>query len=330
MKHIFITSLTLVLMGSAAAYAQVVTPLKISVNCSSGQKIQPHLNNKTRARKLILTISGVCSENLNIDRSDVVITGPTPGQRAATISGRIDLVGAQRIVIRHLKVNFRNSAKTSPEGEAMGIAARLGTSLTLLNVAIAGHRDYGLGIYRNAVVEMKNSFVAVPSTGLNAVFIADGGHMQMFKSTVISNSTQANEGAAIGLYRNASARIRNGSTVRHTNASPTDPWTGVAIQAGDDSSFRVQKESNTIEGNIVVYDSSSADFRDSNITGLLAITDQSHLELRSSVTATGNASVGNRGYLEVNGATYSGTINCWNDGAVKSAGGATTNNCAVY
>lgn len=294
----------------------------VSVNCGAGQTISAAIASAPRASKVTITVNGTCNEVIEIARDDVAIEGPTAGTPSATIVGQLDIISSQRIALRDLIV--RDSSE-------IGVMATRGSSMHITNVRITGHQNSALAVIQNSVVRVESSHLEGPATTQQTVVITDGGHMQMFGSTVISNSTiSTGGGAAIGLYRGGNTRIRDGSTIRNTNPSATDPNRGAAIEVGDGSTVRIQSGANVVDGNIAVYDTSLVDLRDVTVSAFIGVRDQSQLEMRSSVVATGNAIVVRRSLFEVNGATYNGTIDCSFDGAVRGQGGASTNNCLFY
>ncbi len=320
----------LVLAASvASAQAQDVTPLNVAVNCGAAEKIQPVVNKKTRARKLIITISGTCNENVTILRDDVVIKGPQAGARNATIRGHVEIRG-DRVELLHLKVNHRNTPKSNPANSDYGVIATRGASIFLKNIAITGHRDGALAVVRVSFARVENSFMTAPPTAGETIAIADGSMVRLINTRVVGNRNESGFGPAIGLYRAGIVRIDQNNKLEHNAASPSDPWTGAAIMALDGSTVRVQRSGNTINGNIVIAQQSKADIRDVTVNGNFRVQENSLVELRSTTTVNGDAQVFLRGLLKINGATGTGTITCNSDGAIFNAAGVTQTGCVVY
>lgn len=310
------------LFGVMPAAAQNVPLLNVAVNCGGGQKIQGHLNNKTRARRLIITITGTCNENLKISRDDVIIKGPTPGQRNATITGSIIVTGSTRIELLHLKVLA---------GPDFGITVKRGSSVFMKNIGVSGHPQGALAIVRASVVQLENSTLgSPPSTPDATIQVVDNSVLQMERTTVFANGGGFN--AVIGVYRSGAVRIRGaGSTIVHNGAPQADESTAAAIAAYDNSNVRVQDSGHTITGNIAISDGSTADLRDNTINGNVFAHRMSLIEFRNTSNIIGTVRSGTRSLIDYKGATQTGTASCFQDGAVRGKpASVTATNCVEY
>jgi len=293
---------------ASPAGAQHVQPQLLKLNCSAGHKIQGQLDTQTRARPLTIIVSGRCTENLTIRRHDVTIKGADANARTASITGQITVHGST--LVRLQDVTIQNSA-----GAAYGLRIEGASSIELINVLIKGHKRGAMAVLRNSVADVKNSILTAGNAAEATITVADGGTLVMQKSTVVANRSESGLGPAIGLYRRAGLRLFELNVIKH-NGATSDPWTGAAIMVLDGSNARVQNTpGNQLMGNIVVSDQSSADVRDTRITGNLLVQENSLFEQRDTSPITGDVTIDRRGLMDIR-TTIGGTVTCAGEGAV--------------
>ena len=296
------------------AAAQHVTPQVIKLDCNAGHRIQGHLETQTRARPLVIIIAGTCSESLIVRRHDVEIRGAAGDTRSTSLNGTISIYGSTLVQIRDLTIQNSN-------GSAYGITAEAGSSVEMTNVLVKGHARGAMAVLRNSVVDAKQSTFTAGDTAEGTIIVADGASLLMHQSTVVGNRSESGLGPTIGLYRRAGLRLFARNIIRH-NGATADPWTGAAVVALDGSNARVQHTpGNTITGNIVVSDQSSADVRDARITGNLLVQENSLFEQRDTTPITGDVIIARRGLMDIR-TTISGSVTCSGEGAVFGTGTA--------
>ena len=93
-----------------------------------------------------------------------------------------------------------------------------------------------------------------------------------------------------------------------------------------------RQQTATIEGNIVISEVAAADLRNVNITGNLRLDRMGLVELRDTTTFNGDTRVGTRALLDYKNGSQTGSVVCFNDGAVRSVPGSVTVDpgCVVY
>lgn len=300
--------------GIGTAAAQHITPQQIKLDCSAGHKIQSQLNTLTRARPLIFEISGICQEDLIIRRHDVVIKGAAANTRTATIRGSVTVQGSTLVHLKDLTIQ-------DDQGAQYGVTIEAGSSVELVNILVKGHKRGAVAVLRNSVVDTSKSTFSAGNEAEATLTIADGGTLVMRDSAVVANRSESGLGPAIGVYRRASVRLLANNTIKHNGAND-DPWTGAAMVVLDGSNARIQgTPGNTVVGNIVVSDQSSADVRDTQITGNLLVQENSLFEQRDTSPIRGDVIVERRGLMDIR-TTITGTVNCSGQGAVYGTGAA--------
>jgi hypothetical protein len=96
-------SVSLAWPGSAAA----LTDLVLNVDCASGARVGQALNRPTLFdRRLVVVVSGTCTENVTIERDDVVLRGVSSGGVSAADASKpaILINGARRVALEGLGV----------------------------------------------------------------------------------------------------------------------------------------------------------------------------------------------------------------------------------
>ena len=194
---------------------------------------------------------------------------------------------------------------------------------------------------RNAYVDIFGSTVLNPAAGDNALLITDGGVVRASDgagfNTFVSSNGASDNGAAVGLFRSASARFDGSVFFENENG-------GLALQILDTSNVQVRSSSGAlirmINGNVIIGNNSAADLREvdvggdtvvernsnlnvvgmSTVSGLVTIKDQSLLSLSDS---TGVVVINND--VTCTGGTAGGVVN-----AAANSGGGSIIGCSLF
>lgn len=209
----------LVYANDAAALSDLV----VNVNCANGQTIEQALNRPTVFdRRLVIVVQGTCTENVTVERDDVVLRAHASGggvNSADAAKSAIDINGAKRVALVDLSV----------AGGRHGVRATGGASF-----AIHG------GAVRSAV--------------LNGISVVDA-------SASVDGSTIESNGRAGALAESGSITLTN-STVRANQFSGVTAFRGGQVKLGDVDDAGTVCCGNTITENtldgVTVADSASA------------------------------------------------------------------------
>ena len=177
-------------------------PTALAVNCPL-DSIQDAVDQAEAGTPLTITVSGTCTEEVVITTSDVTVQGNNIIDDH--VVGGFTVTGAQRVSIKHLTI--RDGTTSYP----VGVFASRGASVVLDDLFISGQSGVGIWLSRNAYADILGSTVQNPANGDNALLIADGAVVRASDGAGFNTFTSANgapnNGAAVGLFRSASARL---------------------------------------------------------------------------------------------------------------------------
>ena len=265
---------------------------------------------------------------MTIKRDHVTIRGNVPGTKSATIKGEIKISGAQNVKLLDLIV------KRQAGPAANGVLAIKGAEVYIENITSTTHKLSALVVGRNATVWVDKSSFIGSTISRETIIVVDGGHMRFERSLARATKVDDFDGFALGLYRNATARLGNNARLEHTNNPlSANEWEGAAVVAHDSSVFRLHHigAANTVTGNVVMSDASAGDLRNSNITGNVFSHRQSLIEFRNTTAVTGNVRSGTRSMVDYKGASQTGTAACFQEGALKGKpAGVTETGCVLF
>jgi hypothetical protein len=288
----------------------------VTVMCGSGDTITSAIAQGTGGTPITITVVGTCEEEVSVYRDDVTIQGSTvneDGGPVDTLEGGIDVLTSHRVTLKNLILR---------DGADTGVQARRGASVTIDNLDIRGFPGAGIGIIRHSFARIDGTYVRNPVGGYNAVYLNDGSTARITNSHFVSENGSQYDGAALGLFRQSSARLDAGNMLENTNVD-TDPTYAQAINILDTSNLRIQRSDNVVTGNILLESNSAADFRNVIINGQVDLHGQVHTTMSGTTTVNGDVTVQNRSLLESYsdpGPVVSGTVTCSGESAVS--GGA--------
>jgi hypothetical protein len=213
----------------------------ISVDCGGGETVGDALA-ETRAHTgvVVITVFGVCTENVDVGRSETIIRGGAPG--AAIIAAT-----STSPVIRLMNPGGRNRllALQGPltiSGGGIGVMVDGGAQVHLNGVVVSGNASAGISANRRSTVRLTNNTI-VENNGLgvdaqNGAFVSVAGGsirdnndygLQLQNGAVAEVGFGAqitlNRGGApgpgtirgaVGLYAGSVLRLRNASVTANT------------------------------------------------------------------------------------------------------------------
>jgi hypothetical protein len=329
MNHYVIGGIAIVLaVASMPTAAEAVT-----VNCNTPAHT---ISGALALGAKDITVVGTCTENVEIRQDDVTIEGIG----AATVVGQLFVNGANRVTVKNLTVQgapqpadsgilidrggsavldhvtVRNAVtgvdatgssyveiingSLFENNTADGIRVQLGSSGVVKDSTSRNNGDGGVTVTRGGSVELvHNSFV--DNVGFQ-VFITEGSTGFLEGNTL----TAAGEDEGLGVFRNATARLRGDNTITAQAGALDIQRTGVFIQAfGHD----------VVNGPIAMFTLGNVDIRDAVINGDVNIDDHSVVTLRSdSTTVNGNIGLARDSGLSLEGPVIiNGSIDCADD-----------------
>jgi hypothetical protein len=294
------------------------------VECDQGDTIADALAGSGAARRVILTITGQCNEAVNLTRDDVTLLGGS-----GTITGRITLDGAHRIVIDGL---------TLPGG----IAAERGATVLIQNSTIDVGSDTAILAIHGSFAEILNNPL-IRSEERCAVLATERGEVRMQGNPMIQSNQSSNSiCAALGIFRGGLARLLGGNNL--VNGAGGDVFTivdgsvlrqdggldsfqgngfiartghaeirnaafdGGRLQVGNNSSVRFQNS--VLNGELAVFNMSLVEFRNNTaINESIGVFQNSTVRVRPGNTVNGDMVIGARSQAVFNFGGAGGTVN---------------------
>ena len=266
--------------------------LNVFVNCDANYStVQSALNGLTGPATII--VSGTCTENLQITKDDVTITGATSAttiQPADLDLPTILVQGASRVALSNMIV----------EGDSAGVSEVIGSSVIINNCTIR-NASVGVNVMDSAALILANSTITGNGTGVlvhnsgsarigvnvagqsgpntitgnskEGIRVANGGAAYIHSNTISGNQT----GVAIN---HATARLLGGNTITGNGGTdPNNPGYGVAVRQGvllqgaGDYPLQDAPSRDTISGNnfsgLFAWNGSSLDIQYATINGNL-------------------------------------------------------------
>jgi hypothetical protein len=189
---------------------------------------------------------------------------------------------------------------------AGGVNVDLASSAIVADSYIRNNGEVGIAVARGGSAAIDRSVI---DGSLEGVTIGLGGDATLADNRI--ESTDSEDGSALGLLRGAAARLNGGNTLTSS---------GVALFATYGSSLiQHQRGHDRIDGPVQVAIDSSAEFRNVEITGRMEISDHALVRLRdqsgdsSNTTVRGNITVSQDSGLNFIGGTpvkVVGDISC--------------------
>ena len=211
------------------------------VNCAAGEKIQAALDAAASDRQVSLTVSGNCTENVQIARSDVTIMGAAPDRYAAALTGLFNVVGAKNVRIEGFAIH------DNPAGT--GIRAAAGAEVTVVRSSVR-QVDFGIRVMRQAKVIVNKSIVRSNYIG---ILTHEQSQLYIANSTVISDSQRGPGdpydgfyGAALVASAHSSINaVFNNRILRAPAVDPAKPRISIRSPRAPTSSSAARKSSAT-------------------------------------------------------------------------------------
>lgn len=274
------------------------------VNCAApGASIQEAIDRVLFATPMKVIVRGECVEDVQVRRDDVTLAAHWQG---GTVVGTIHVDGAQRVVIDSLTVT----------GDGDGLSVVNNASATVRNAILEGNAGSGLFAGRNALVILHDNMIR--ENGEYGLLVTDGANAQIRGGNTIESDVAdwLSVGAALGAYRHATVVIRGGGNVIRNHAmgpvmspgpfpSPPPPpeplpmpprsadAVGFAIDVEHNSSFRQDRGHAVVVGHVEIFNLTSADFRDVELTGHIFVDGlDANLRMRNSTVNGGMSMFG--------------------------------------
>jgi hypothetical protein len=206
-------------LGVTAAWGAPAIKTR-TIDCSKGKSIQAVLDSE-KADSLILELSGICQEDVDINRSNVVLRGNDPtvdGIRGATA----DPSTAPPVLSIHDARNVTLENIGIYDGARHGLLATDVFRLIISNARIEGHASNGVMAFGVDIVRIANTTISAGVDGIQAVgdvtcsgCTIDAGRIGFLafegQHTLTGNSTVTSGGYGVFAQLAASLEIRDSS-----------------------------------------------------------------------------------------------------------------------
>ena len=218
-----------------------LTDLVLNVDCASGSRIGQALNRPTLFdRRLVVVVSGTCTENVTIERDDVVLRAGSSGGGITSADSTKPVIlvnGARRVALEGLVVTGgRDGIRIASGGTAeirggavrnssfTGVLAISGASATVDGTVVEGHGQYGVGANGATVTVLRSN---LRSNNFSGAVAASGGALTLGQiddagNVCCGNTIEGNRLDGVTVARAASARLFD-NTIRG-NGVATGRW----------------------------------------------------------------------------------------------------------
>lgn len=250
--RIVIPSTTAALAVAAAlawpTAASALADLVVNVDCASGGRINQALSRPTLVdRRLVVVVSGTCTENVTIERDDVVLRAQGSGgsvSAADPSKPAIVINGARRVVLENLTVvggldavqatggaSVAIRASAIRNGVQNGVRIESGSSAVVDGSTIEDNGEVGVLVRRSAGVTMTDS--TVRRNALYGVAAVNGasaslGNIDRFGNICCGNVIEDNRFDGV-LIADSSGAYLYGNTIRG-NGIPTGRFGILAVR----------------------------------------------------------------------------------------------------
>jgi len=212
--------------------------LELTVDCAAGGTVGAALAEaQTHPGPVNITISGVCEENVGINRDDVSLSGlvRSDGIRAASAASTVHVNEARNVRFENMTISggtagieawgssFTADHVTVRDTTIWGIWGT-GSTLGINNSSIVDNSGFGVTA-RGGFISIRSSSLSGNGTGLNS---EDGGTIEGFDLTVTSNrvGVVAIRGGGLSL---------SGSSIEDNTDWGVAEWHAGSVRVGGDS-----------------------------------------------------------------------------------------------
>ncbi|MGH1487189.1 MAG: right-handed parallel beta-helix repeat-containing protein [Cellvibrionaceae bacterium] len=283
----------------------------IDVDCGE-QTVSDVLASAPTAGALTLNVSGVCTDTILIDRSNVSLIGADAGavinfndfgtdNAFTNLAGVVNVVGAQNVVIDNLTLS-------NVDGNGVGLNIQAGSSVALSNSTIENAFS-GIVVQYNSHITMRGTTIQSNTRG--ALLVIDQSSARLTGDNTIVQSASFNGDSWTALVgRNSSVRVDGVNNVLINDAVEPGARAIELFQAG---SFR-NNSGLTINGNVGVFQTSQLEFRNVELNGSTVVDSTGVLRLRGRggiITLNGDVNIGALGTVStVGSSTINGNVIC--------------------
>lgn len=237
----------------------------IAVDCSKGESINKAL--KDSADELIVEISGLCDEVVNIRRSYVTLRGADPHLDGVVTYKRIPAVIAV-VVLTAANVTFENLRLT---GYNSGLAVDLAFGVTCRNCRLEGSGYAGVVV---AAGRLLMEDTVVTGNASRGIVVENGGHLTCHRCSLAGNGPEG-LGRAVQVQEGSEAWLFD-STVAGNPAifarGGGNLWVfGSASAEGLTSRIEAVPDSSGFGSALRVVQNSSVSIRETRIVGPLSL-----------------------------------------------------------
>ncbi len=194
----------------------------IDVHCQNGETIQAALS-QVPFRPLHVTINvfGVCTENVNITRSNVHIRGAAAGAGIQAANATLPVVRSYNPPNGNQYLRLSRLTLTGGED---GVAVGFATYVQIEDCTISGNDGTGVGISQGVTARIANTVIENNNGGAIG---ASGGSRLVVSGGIMRNNQQN----GVGIGGGSSAEINGGAVISGSGAD------GISVSGGSALSF---------------------------------------------------------------------------------------------
>ena len=271
MKHLFYQSgvflLLLALMSTGHA-----GPKQARVKCDQGQSIQDAVDRANGPSTIF--IDGVCVEDVTITKDDITLSGNISGSESGpggsgTISGTVDIKGADRIVIEFLTIT----------GSGEGANVTNGSSALLESNFINNNVQCGVQVTNESSLTLLRNTIS--DNGRPAPFFESG--VFVGSSTVISRGNTITGNGYGAIEVDTQGYWRNGLFVaRNQGVSPDPADLDIFVQNGCAQGAAPGSCGAAGSIGIEVFNGGNVNLRNADVTGFIEVATGSNFSAQTS------------------------------------------------
>lgn len=253
----------LILLASPARAAEV--------NCGLGETIAQALHAQALQRKgKSITIKGVCTEDVDIEKRDVTLEGD-----GGEIVGTVTITGASRVVIKNLTI--RNAA-----GE--GVVVTDASAVEIQGTTVSNNfGECGVSVSNASFLRIENSFILD-----HDIIAAEQIGLCVGSGSVVRGESNQITGNVYGVALFQHGTYIGAGEVIGENGS------GVAVEVNRFSHLELRSGS-SVTGRIDFNRQSHGSLRDTTVNGDIIISNHSYVQVRGTTDCDSVVSFGDTG-----------------------------------
>jgi hypothetical protein len=281
-----VLSCSFIISGPAPAHDKDEGQHSKTVNChESDITVQSVIDKVKAGRDTTIFIVGFCDESVSIVKDGITLSGNKDGSGAIGGGlGEVNVTGAQRIIVEYLELT----------GDGYGVLAQEGASITIRHNNIHDNMESGVGAFNQVFARVESN--TITNSGESGIDGSGGVTIRSAGNYIAGNNFAAIASGNMSFFRSQASG--GDPAIRDTFLQKGCSGGELAGDCGDVDTLAVD-----------CYKNALCDFRGTNVTGGIALSSMSNLEMRKS-TIDGNIEGFGGSRLTLRDTVNSGSVSC--------------------